>query len=174
MHPLEAQFYETALGEVSARTMVAALAAKALVESEGDEKRAVARYIQLRVEHLFAEHEASRVKHQAQAEATAQHQRQVHIRALEASARFARSGQVDEESLAVMLAAAKFDPTVVRVSDRVRGNTLLHVCAERGLLEPIKLLLSAGADVNAHNGNGKSALAVAANQEVLSLLRQRT
>lgn len=172
MHPLESQFYETALSEVSNRTMVAALAAMALVEADGDERRAVAKYIQLRVEHLHKEYEASRIAHQAALEEASKQKNHLHKRALEASRRFERSGQLDEESLQVIVAAANFDPSLTRVTDRVRGNTLLHLCAVRGCLEPIKVLLKAGADPNLQNGNGRSALAVAANQEVASLLRR--
>jgi hypothetical protein len=171
MQPREAMYYETALEEVSHRTMVSALAAKALVDSDGDERRAVARYIQLRVDDLrsrFEEDLESTRKRQADKAAM---EGEVLVRAQAAMGRFQRTGELDDEELALSLSCLWRDKTIVLVSDRVRGNTLLHFCARNGLLHAVSSLVSAGANPSARNGNGQMPVSVASTPEIAEFLR---
>lgn len=59
MDELEERFYETAAAELAAQNPAPGIMAKALVEADGDEKRAIARYIRLRVAQLKTQHLAS-------------------------------------------------------------------------------------------------------------------
>ena len=54
MDDLEERFYEIAAEEVASQNMAPGIMARALVDAEGDEKRAIAHYIRLRVEPLKA------------------------------------------------------------------------------------------------------------------------
>ena len=64
MDPIEEQFYAIAGQEVASRKMSPGLMAKALVDADGDERKAAAAYIRMRVEQLKAEYVA-RVKEEA-------------------------------------------------------------------------------------------------------------
>ena len=55
MDPIEEQLYAIAGQEVASRNMSPGLMAKALVDANGDERKAAATYIKLRVEQLRAE-----------------------------------------------------------------------------------------------------------------------
>src|SRR6266508_470235 len=58
MDPIEEQLYAIAGQEVASRNMSPGLMAKALADADGDERKAAAGYIKLRVEQLRAEHAA--------------------------------------------------------------------------------------------------------------------
>ena len=58
MDPLEEQLYAIAGQEVASRNMSPGLMAKALADANGDEKKAAAAYIRLRVEQLRTESKA--------------------------------------------------------------------------------------------------------------------
>src|SRR5688572_21406805 len=58
MDALEEQLYAIAGQEVASRNMSPGLMAKALADADGDERKAAAGYIKLRVEQLRAEHAA--------------------------------------------------------------------------------------------------------------------
>ena len=57
MNALEEKFYETAAREIADRKLVPAVMAKAFAEADGDEKRAIALYLKIRVEQLFRLHQ---------------------------------------------------------------------------------------------------------------------
>jgi hypothetical protein len=56
MNDLEKRFYEIAGQEIASKTMVSAIATKAFSDAAGDEKRTLARYIELRVKDLEDEY----------------------------------------------------------------------------------------------------------------------
>lgn len=58
MDPVEEKLYAIAGQEVASRKMSPGIMAKALADADGDERRAAAAYIKLRVAQLRAEHEA--------------------------------------------------------------------------------------------------------------------
>lgn len=60
MDKLEERFYEIAAGEIAARSPRPGVMAKALVETKGDQKQAILRYIELRVAQLKEEAETHR------------------------------------------------------------------------------------------------------------------
>mmetsp|Transcript_7038 Transcript_7038/g.8071 ORF Transcript_7038/g.8071 Transcript_7038/m.8071 type:complete len:206 (-) Transcript_7038:758-1375(-) len=49
-------------------------------------------------------------------------------------------------------------PAVVNIKDEANGNTAVHIAAQNGHLELLTMLVKAGADVNAQNGGGQTAL----------------
>jgi hypothetical protein len=67
MNNLEEQFYEMAAREVAERRLVPGIMAKAFSEADGDERKAVARYIKLRVSQLATEHQADVARQEAEA-----------------------------------------------------------------------------------------------------------
>lgn len=58
MNHLEERFYEIAALEVAQRRLIPAAMARAFSEADGDERKAIARYIKVRVQQLHKEHEA--------------------------------------------------------------------------------------------------------------------
>ena len=52
------------------------------------------------------------------------------------------------------------------------GETALMVAAGKGRIDAVKALIEAGADVNAKNSEGKTALDVAKSDEVKAILQQ--
>ena len=67
MDPVEEQFYAIAGQEVASRNMSPGMMSKALVDADGDERKAAACYIRMRVEQLKAEY-AARAAEEAQSE----------------------------------------------------------------------------------------------------------
>lgn len=171
MQPHEAQFYEIALAEISARTMIAALAAKALVDSDGDERRAVARYIQIRVDDLRSRHESDLTLKQKQEATKAAVAVETLLCAQDAKKRFQNTGNAETRDLSLLLSCLSQDQTITTVTDRVRGNTLLHFCSRQGLASEVKILLSAGANPKAKNGNGQMPISLASTTDIASILR---
>jgi len=71
MNKLEEKCYEIAAREVASRRMHPAMMAKAFSDADGDEKKAIARYIKLRVQRLAEEYAAeaqTREEHRRQEE----------------------------------------------------------------------------------------------------------
>ena len=66
MSTLEDQFYETAAREVAERRLVAGIMAKAFSEADGDERKAVARYLKLRVSQLAMEYRITIARQEAE------------------------------------------------------------------------------------------------------------
>lgn len=62
MNRNQERFYEMAAQEVATKEVVRGLMAQAYAEADGDEKKAVARYIRLRVPQLESEYEQRRLQ----------------------------------------------------------------------------------------------------------------
>lgn len=58
------------------------------------------------------------------------------------------------ENVRVLVLAAQATPSLAKITDRVRGRTLLHWCAHYNLREEATVLLQLGADADAPDGNG--------------------
>ena len=68
MQTLEEQFYERAAAELSEQRTSPGLMAKAFSEADGDERKAGARYLKLRVAQMDAEHQAAEASRNAEAQ----------------------------------------------------------------------------------------------------------
>lgn len=62
MKTAELHFYETAAQEIAERRPVPGLMAKAFSDADGDERKAVARYLKLRAGQLLADHQAAQIR----------------------------------------------------------------------------------------------------------------
>jgi hypothetical protein len=63
------------------------------------------------------------------------------------------------------------DPSIAKLSERYRGETLLHQCARHSLSEAAAVLLKAGADPNAVNGSGQRPYQLATDDLMRNLLQ---
>jgi hypothetical protein len=68
---------------------------------------------------------------------------------------------------------AAVDPRVVAVTDK-KGNSVLHLCAEREMAEEVRLLMQAGADPERGNNNGIKAEFMTKNPVIHKLLNGLT
>jgi hypothetical protein len=66
MNTLEEKFFEMAAQEISERRTKTGLMAKAFSEADGEEKKAAASYLKLRVDQLLHEHNAVTAEREAQ------------------------------------------------------------------------------------------------------------
>jgi len=66
MSNLDEQFYELAAREVAECRPVPGTMAKAFSDADGDERKAIARYLKLRVNQLLLEHQAEMVRQDAE------------------------------------------------------------------------------------------------------------
>jgi hypothetical protein len=90
MNKLEHHLYATAAQEVAAKKFVPALMAKAFSDADGDEKKTIARYIKLRVQHLAEEFVAAQTE--AETRQARQAKEREHRQRADAEAELRRSG----------------------------------------------------------------------------------
>lgn len=59
-----------------------------------------------------------------------------------------------------------YSPELAQLRDGGNGNTCLHIAAQNGHFDLVKLLLARGADVNAMNNGGQTALHMAVSYDI--------
>ena len=166
----EEEFWATAMTELETGQRRPGLWAKAFAGSEGDETKAKVAYLKTRVQQL-AEAQATQLEAQrkavaekAQANSLAEREA---INALIAQFESAHSFSISEIRQFVSYAAV--DPRVVAVTDK-KGNSVLHLCAERKMAEEVRALMQVGADPQRGNNNGIKAEFMTKNPVIHKLL----
>lgn len=152
------EFWATAMLEVEGQHRRPGVWAKVFAETNGDEAKAKAAYLKVRVQQLIdasdeltKRNEAAKLVELAEQRAIASDR----AAAIEsASNLFVQTGQVSTEDLKLMVAHGDLSK-LTKLQDRRRGNSLLHICAEVGLYDEVAAMLRAGADSGRSNGNGQ-------------------
>ena len=174
-------FWATAMAEVESNERRPGLWAKAFAEADGDEIKANAAYIKARFQQMLGV---------AQAEASQQRNKDAKTKALalelakieeidEVMADFsldcldnngsARWGTISEPQLKLLIKRKNIS-TIVNKRDSIKRNTLLHMCAEYGMLDEVRALLVAGANPNQSNAQGMLPFHMTKNKDVRWLL----
>lgn len=96
-----------------------------------------------------AEQQAANAEQQALASAA-------ETRLAAAKKRFIDGNRLTVDEVETLANASNANPSLTTLTDRIRGNTLLHLCARYGFQEPTLTLLRNGSDPEAGNGNGET------------------
>jgi nitrogen fixation/metabolism regulation signal transduction histidine kinase len=68
---------------------------------------------------------------------------------------FLNGARIEQDALKTLVVAAKEEPRLAMLCDRMKGRTLLHLCAQYNLIDEAALLVRLGADPYARDGNGR-------------------
>lgn len=153
----EEEFWATAMAELEVGPRRQGLWAKAFAESNGDETKSKVAYLKARVQQLMAAENAAKVEQEADlkkassTEDSSSISRESDLK--EAISLFARNKDVSDEQISLIVLNAE-SSILVSLCNTYTGNTLLHLCAKRGMVREFKMLLEAGADPSRSNNNG--------------------
>lgn len=152
------EYWATAMAEVEGLNRRPGVWARAFSETDGDESKAKAAYLKVRVQQLIDASDELTKRNEAAKLVELAEQRAIAVdraAAIEsASNLFVQTGQVSTEDLKLMVAHGDLSK-LTKLQDRRRGNSLLHICAEVGLNDEVAAMLRAGADSGRSNGNGQ-------------------
>lgn len=153
----EEDHWATAMAEVESGQRRPGVWGKAFAESDGDETKAKVAYLKALVQQLTDAVRALKAKEEAEKqEEILKEQAAVRAdeEALEQSIRqFLASGTVSLGQIRHLVQHPD-KARIVNLADTVRGNTLLHICAESDMLEEVNALLISGAEPQISNNKG--------------------
>lgn len=156
--------WAAALKEFEGPQRSAGMWARCFTSSGGNENAAKAAYLEERVAQLL---EANRERRMAdEARAQEQGQRWSTLRSAFLIGRTLSVHDLQE----LVWAVKSGDAELVRAADRVRGRTLLHLCAAYDLVTEVRTLLELGADPWARDGQAQRPHMLANTDEVRALL----
>ena len=169
----EEDFWATAMTEVETGQRRPGVWAKAFAECDGDETKAKVGYLKSRVQQLTEAHmallaqmEVERQKVSAKVLADAVEQQREMAPVI---AKFKSSDYLSISQIGRLVRYATVDPQLVHLTDRVGGNSLLHLCAKNEMIEEVNALLLAGADPNRSNSAGSRPGSLTTNSLILQL-----
>jgi hypothetical protein len=147
--------------------------ARAFAEAEGDETKAKVAYLKVRAqqlselaEQILREQQAAQQDAEVKAQSEAREKKRV---LADLISTFENAEDISNEQLTLLVStAAKAD--LISIRQNRAGNTLLHVCAERGLVKDVHALLAAGADPALSNNSGVRPEFLTKNRHILDLL----
>jgi uncharacterized RDD family membrane protein YckC len=119
-------------------------------ECGGDEKQMKVIYIKQRVERLIA---SERVRLELATSESVKTTAKAEIDRLISA--YVSGSKPTINDVIRLSHASSTEPSISTLSDKVRGDTLLHWCARLGLEKETTILINNGADTNAPNGNGR-------------------
>lgn len=119
-------------------------------ECDGDEKQTKVLYIKQRFERLIA---SERIRLELAARESARTIAKAEIDRLISA--YVSGNKPTADDVARLSHASSTEPSVLTLSDKMRGDTLLHWCARLGLDKEATILVANGADPNTPNGNGQ-------------------
>jgi hypothetical protein len=163
----EEDFYADALAELDTGARRPGLWAKCFAATNGAEPDAKAMYLRERVQQLQAALEAGRAAEAVQRAAAAAMAREAHEALTKA---FLSGKQLTVEDVRQLAAAAKDDPSLATLSERFRGDTLLHWAARHDLIEESRRLLALGADPCVGNAKAQRPHMLAPSKDVREVL----
>lgn len=171
----EEAMWAQALNEFSGADRKQGLWAKSFAEAFGNDSAAQARYLSERVRQLSEERAADS---HAKAERVAERRRnedrarqKVADRASVLRTDFVLGKRLSPADVALLVEAVEVDPSLLMLTDRVRGETLLHWSARHGLRAETATLVSKGANAGAPNGDGKKPHELTEDRELKGILR---
>ncbi len=166
--------WAAALEEVDGNGRKPGLWAKAYASSRGDQAEAKAWYLNERVKQLAEEASVRKVQELAEQAAAAfmrsENSQDVSARIDQLKALFLAGRSLTSEQIAFLARASETDESLSLLSERFSGETLLHWCARYGLVAEASILLKAGANPTAANGNGQKAYALATEVHLKQML----
>lgn len=119
-------------------------------ECGGDEKQTKVQYIKQRAERLIA---SERIRLELAVRETARATAKAEIDRLVSA--YVSGNKPTADDIARLSQVSSTEPSVLTLSDNMRGDTLLHWCARLGLDKEATILITNGADPNTPNGNGQ-------------------
>ena len=154
----EARWSE-ALTEFEGSSRRQGLWAKVFAEASGNDAIAKANYLKVRAHQLADEH-LRQVSADLEQATELQRLREVSETELQARVRKMRTDFVGGKrpsaaDVTIFTSALYIEPSLAHVTDRLRGESLLHWCAKLNLPREAEALLGAGANPNAPNGEGR-------------------
>jgi hypothetical protein len=153
----EEDHWATAMAEVESGQRRPGVWGKAFAESDGDETKAKVVYLKARVQQLTDAVRALKAKEEAEKQEEilkAQAAVRADEESLEQSIRqFLTSGTISLGQIRRLIQHSD-KARIVNLADTVRGNTLLHICAESDMLEEVNALLISGAESQISNNKG--------------------
>lgn len=144
-----------ALAEFDGQQRRAGLWAKLFATHEGDEVKAKVDYLKTRVGQIASEATSKQALEDSE---RAKEEKGALIAQLR---RDFIAGLCTPDQVSLLAQHSAIDPSLSDLRDRLRGDSLLHLCARYGFAEEAKTLLLNGADPNAGNGSGLKPQALA-------------
>lgn len=151
--------WEQALVEFQGNERKKGLWAKSLAVTQGNEPKAQAAYLQARVEQLQIDSQATAAERSYQnqlenAERVANSASEaVHIEALKST--FSSGTRPTKADIETLANASTRDMSILELSDKIFGQSILHWSSRLELVGATKVLLQNGANPNAPNGQGR-------------------
>ena len=170
------RLWAQALVEFNGEGRKQGLWAKAFAQSSGNESAAQAQYLSDRVMQLSDERatdiraEAARLNERQRSEAQAREDVAKRTAALRAD--FVSGKRLSPEDVSLLVKTVEFDPGLLMLTDRYRGESLLHWTARHGLHAETTALISNGANVGAPNGDGRKPHELTKDLELIAILRR--
>jgi hypothetical protein len=172
----EEGYWAEAMAELESNQRRPGVWAKAFSEADGDVAKANAAYMKARVKqmHDLVQAEAAKLVSQQRDEAAKTKAlalaKQQGIE--EVVNQFLRSGTISEANLRVLIYQQDISKTIL-MRDKIRGNTLLHICAASDMLDEVRALLAAGASPNESNNQGLRPYYMTKDVEIRRLLDEK-
>lgn len=171
----EEAMWAQALDELNGTGRKQGLWAKAFAQTSGNDSAAQAQYLSERVRQLSEERAAG---NSAEAERLAERRRSEERTRLEVAERasvvradFASGKRLSPGDVSVLVKAVEVDPSLLVLTDRLRGETLLHWSARHGLRAETLALVGKGANAGAPNGDGRRPHDLTDDLELRGILR---
>ncbi len=169
----EEDSWATAMQEVETGQRRPGIWAKAFAECDGDETKTKVAYLKARVQQLTEVAQAIEAQREAQRQDEFAKEKAASLakqQAIEqAGAQFVSTGTISLDQLRLLVHQAD-KASAIELRDSVKGNMLLHICAESEMVEEVNALLLAGADPQLSNNKGLRPEFMTTNQLVRQLL----
>jgi hypothetical protein len=172
---IEEGYWAAAMAEVESNILRPGVWAKAFAGADGDVTRAKVEYLKARVQQMLVQAQKEEVKldslrryEEAKTQELALEKKQ---EIEEAISNFLNYGIISETKLK-LLTSQKDLAKIINMQDLIKGNTLLHVCAESDMLDEVGTLLAAGASPNKANYQGLRPYYMTKNVDIRWLLSE--
>lgn len=169
------ELWAQALEELNGAARKPGVWAKCFAQASGNEPAAQAQYLSERVRQLAQERQEVRraaSEQQAERQRSDEHARQLLVqRASEARASFLSGQKLSAVDVEFLVGATGFDGSLVALTDRARGDSLLHWAARHNLKAAAIALIAKGANAGARNGDGRTPIDLCTDDDLANTLR---
>lgn len=171
--PSEEDHWASAMNELEIGQRRPGIWARAYAEAEGDETKAKVAYLKVRVQQLSEEAKQLAIAQESAKQEVLKKEQLTIIenkRKLEDLLfKFEQAEEMSDEQLSKLVSAMGGDNVNV-IRQKATGNTLLHLCAERGLTREVHALMEADADPNLSNNSGVRPVFMSNDKLIVDLL----
>lgn len=91
--------------------------------------------------------------------------------ARELAQRLAAGQRLSSEQITLLVEASRTEKSLAYTTNRVNGNSLLHLAAEANLASEAKALIELGVSAHSGNGNGKKPYQLTSDQDLSTFLK---